>query len=213
MLDKKTVRCFGNSHVRYTLGFSINPDEIVKCEYDNIEFSGMQTGNTGATAWSLSKNNSKTEAGKKVIDNLSDFKNLFFAYGEVDIREHIQKHTTESLLQTIKQVIDKYTSFLKSLQILDKNLMLMSAIPYTRKFHSAKNGKSYFKLAPVYWNALLMDTCDKNGWHYIDAFETFCDNELYLKDEYSANPNDEFETHFAKTTQQPIIDKIKKVIL
>lgn len=213
MSDKKEIQCFGNSHVRYVLDFKQKPDEIVEHEYENIRFRGMQTGNTGATAWSLTKDSSRTDAGQKIRANFKQGSDILLAYGEVDVREHIHKHRKNGTVQAVLDVINRYEEFIKTLSV--GKCILFGTLPYTRKFHSARPSSGdygcYYTIAPVIWNGALAELCQKNGWHYIDLYEKFIDNEHFLLDEFSEEKGSVDAVHMNSNAFSMIFEQIKRL--
>lgn len=134
---------------------------------------GWKFSNTGATAWGLLNENSRTGAGvgiKKILDSEPGQKDVLLCFGEVDVVDHIGKHGTPED-ESLRQTVDRYMQFCR--EILDRPdtgvVLVTSTIPHSKIFRGSDHDR--LRSLSERWNALVMTGCDANGLTYVDWYD------------------------------------------
>lgn len=202
---KPEIIVLGNSHVRYLLGGHGGRS------FDHGSFiaRGKQFGDTGATIWGLFNPMSRTGAGKNIAeyvraeaDRLPETVGLklVLVLGEVDVRNHVLKHSSSSrtCADVIWELIYRYESWIAE-NIEDHcgvNLCLMGTVPYTKMFFSKDHpSRKMMKYISGLFNAALAGLCNERDWTYIDVYEQLTDVQGFLRDELSCDPTATDDIH------------------
>lgn len=165
------IAILGNSHVRDFFGEGTSPDQHYDFLVGNHRVILRQLGSTGATAYSLSKESSRTGAGVKIVETLSGsgpFDWAFLVFGDVDIREHTWKHVTDDHVAAVEETVSRYVDFVKTtVSPLVRNISLVAPNPYSGPFlrsvaHDKARAATQFHLA-TFVDGIRRE-CERNGW-------------------------------------------------
>ena len=121
---------------------------------------------------------------------------VIFCFGEIDCRNHVHKHVSEK--KTYKDVIDEivinYFESIKKNKFLYNNIKICvyNVVPPIRYreedsdhpfpyLGSDEERKLYFN----YMNSKIKELCKINNFIYFDIYKDSCDDEGFMKKEYS----------------------------
>ena len=121
---------------------------------------------------------------------------VIFCFGEIDCRNHVHKHITDnySYKEIINDMVYNYFNAIKQNVEQYKNIKtcVYNVVPPTRGFYcypehpfpflgSDDERKIYYK----YMNEKLKEFCKDYNYYFFDIYDECCDNEGFLKTEYS----------------------------
>ena len=121
---------------------------------------------------------------------------VIFCFGEIDCRNHVHKHITDeySYKEIINSIVENYFIAIKQNVEQYKNIKtcVYNVIPPTRGFYcspdhpypflgSDDERKTYYK----YMNEKMKELCKAYNYYYFDIYDDCCDDEGFLKKEYS----------------------------
>jgi len=121
---------------------------------------------------------------------------VIFCFGEIDCRNHVHKHITSELSykDVIDDLVDNYFKAIKENVEQYKNLKtsVYNVVPPTKAFYCApdhpypflgsdKERKIYYK----YMNEKLKELCKAYDYYYFDIYDECCDDEGFLRKDYS----------------------------
>lgn len=121
---------------------------------------------------------------------------VIFCFGEIDCRNHVHKHITDeySYKDIINDIVYNYFNAIKQNVEQYKNITtcVYNVIPPTRGFYcgpdhpypflgSDDERKMYYK----YMNEKLKEFCNDYNYYFFDIYDECCDDEGFLKAEYS----------------------------
>lgn len=142
---------------------------------------------------------------------------VIFCFGEIDCRNHVHKHITndKSYKNVIDEVANSYFDAIKKNVSQYSNLKtcVYNVIPPTKGFYCGpthpfpflgtdEERKKYY----TYMNEKLKELCKKNNYFYFDIYNESCDEEGFLKKEFSDG-----NVHLRNTTHSTEI--IKKYLI
>jgi len=199
-----TIHTFGDSHasnIHSHWGNIKLPDVNIKCNH----IGGILMYTFGRLGLKLLNiKNYRVKENDTVI----------FCFGEIDCRNHVHKHVSET--KTYKDVIDEivinYFDSINKTKILYYNIKICvyNVVPPIRYRTESPNHpfpylgsdeerKTYFN----YMNSKIKELCKINNFIYFDIYKETCDEEGFLKKEYSDGnchlKNAEHATNFIKT--------------
>ena len=219
--QKPELLVYGDSHTRYILGGTVSPGKQLIVDHGTFIARGNQLGDTGATIWGLNNKNSTTGAGEKIkaaLENKTEV-NLYLSLGEVDVRNHIHKHSP-SVLYNTKKLIDRYGLWLDENVIPhlgnSGQLFLTGCVPYTQRLAlNINNQFLHLAYAPSIFNALIYELCHQfENTHYIDLFEGMIAKDGYLPIELSSQPTEIIEAHLDyQKAEQHVVPQIEKYLV
>lgn len=121
---------------------------------------------------------------------------VIFCFGEIDCRNHVHKHITEQV--SYKDVIDYVaTSYFKAIKENVSNYSnlktcVYNVVPPSKCFNVGPNHPYPFigtdderKTYHMYMNTKLKELCNEHNFIYFDIYNDTCDDEGFLKKEYS----------------------------
>ena len=121
---------------------------------------------------------------------------VIFCFGEIDCRNHVHKHITSeySYKDIINNIVNNYFNVIKQNVEQYNNIKtcVYNVVPPTRGFccgpdhpypflGSDDERKTYYK----YMNEKIKELCKVYNYYYFDIYDDCCDNDGFLKKEYS----------------------------
>jgi len=121
---------------------------------------------------------------------------VIFCFGEIDCRNHIHKHVTESKQynEVIDEVVEKYFKAIYEnvSQYKKLKVCIYNVVPPHRFFDVGDNHPYPFlgsdndrQLYTLYMNKRIKQLCEQYGYIYFDIYDNSCDEDGFLKAEYS----------------------------
>jgi len=142
---------------------------------------------------------------------------VIFCFGEIDCRNHVHKHITKekSYKNVIEEIVRNYFNAIRENVSQYNNLKtcVYNVVPPHRyrdepKYHrypflgSDIERREYY----LYMNQLLRELCIENNYFYFDIYDESCDEEGFIKDEFSDG-----NVHLRNTTHS--IEVIKRLLI
>jgi hypothetical protein len=125
-------------------------------------------------------------------NNIKNNDFVFFCFGEIDCRNHVHKHITET--KTYKDIIDEllfnYFEAIKENEKLNNTLKIgvYNIMPTTDKTNVGPNHAYPYKGTEeerikytVYANEKIKELCIKNDYIFFDIYNEICDKKGLLK--------------------------------
>ena len=121
---------------------------------------------------------------------------VIFCFGEIDCRNHVHKHITEqtSYKNIIDNIVIRYFNAIKQNVNQYQNIKtcIYNVIPPTRVFYCGPDHPYPFlgtdderKIYYRYMNEKIKELCKVYNYFYFDIYDNCCDEEGFLKKEYS----------------------------
>ena len=121
---------------------------------------------------------------------------VIFCFGEIDCRNHVHKHITDeySYKDIINDIVYNYFNAIKQNVEQYKNIKtcVYNVIPPTRGFNNGSDHPYPFlgsdderKMYYKYMNEKLKEFCNDYNYYFFDIYDECCDDEGFLKAEYS----------------------------
>ena len=142
---------------------------------------------------------------------------VIFCFGEIDCRNHVHKHITKdkSFKNVIELTVHNYFNAIRENVSQYNNLKtcIYNVVPPNRYQKQCPNTpfpylgsdierKTYY----IYMNEKLKELCKKNNYFYFDIYNESCDEEGFLKKEFSDG-----NVHLMNTTHSTEV--IKRLLL
>lgn len=142
---------------------------------------------------------------------------VIFCFGEIDCRYHVHRHITKekSFKNVIEPIARNYFNAIRENVSQYNNLKtcIYNVVPPHRYREAIQNPKHPFlgsdierKKYYTYMNEKLKELCKKNNYFYFDIYNKSCDEEGFLKNEFSDG-----NVHLRNTTHSTEV--IKKLLL
>lgn len=121
---------------------------------------------------------------------------VIFCFGEIDCRTHVFKHITNenSYQEIITEIVINYFKAIHEnvKQYENLSVSVYNVIPPTRGFYCAPDHPYPFlgtneerKTYYTFMNEQIKNLCKKHNYFYFDIYDACCDEEGFLKKEYS----------------------------
>ena len=183
-----TIHTFGDSHssaIHSHWGYINLPDVNIICNHMGPRL--MYTfGNLGLKLLNIREEKYGVKENDIVI----------FCFGEIDCRNHVHKHVSEK--KTYKDVIDElvinYFESIKKNKLLYNNIKICvyNVVPPIRYRKEAPTHRFPYlgsdeerKLYFNYMNSKIKELCKINNFIYFDIYKDSCDDQGFMKKEYS----------------------------
>tara|TARA_Y100000389_G_scaffold178389_1_gene191550 strand:+ start:281 stop:871 length:591 start_codon:yes stop_codon:yes gene_type:complete len=148
--------------------------------------------------------------------NVKDNDIVIFCFGEIDCRNHVHKHISQTT--NYKSVIDLLTiNYFNAIndninQYTKLHVCVYNIIPPTKKFYCDPSHPYPFlgtdeerKLYYTYMNQKLKELCAENNFLFFDIYNDSCDKDGFLKKEFSDG-----NVHLRNTSHSSLL--LKKIL-
>ena len=121
---------------------------------------------------------------------------VIYCFGEIDCRNHVHKHITNeySYKNIIDDIVHNYFNAIKQNSIQYNNIKtcVYNVVPPTKGFYCEPDHPFPFlgtdndrKMYYTYMNTKIKEMCEIYNYFYFDIYDACCDEEGFLKKEYS----------------------------
>lgn len=140
---------------------------------------------------------------------------VIFCFGEIDCRNHVHKHITKekSFENVIEEIVHSYFNAIRENVSQYNNLKtcVYNVVP-PHRYRDEPKGHPFPFLGTdierrkyyLYMNKLLRELCIENNYFYFDIYDESCDEEGFIKDEFTDG-----NVHLMNTTHS--VEVIKKI--